>query len=317
MIKRVREFVSRYKGWIAAGVVVLALGWMGYLRFVRGIGWAAWTGFGGETLLDWLELLIIPIIIAAGAWWLDRRQKKAEREFEQARLEKDREIAREKRQDATLEAYFDRMTALLLEEGLRDPDASEKVKKIARMRTRVVLRRLDGKRNGHVIRFLEEAGLLSADDPLVSITEINLRGADLDSIDLAGSDLSSADLQEARLGSANLRGANLNASDLRRSKLSGSNLSKAALLGTKLGKVWLVHARLRGADLRWADLQETKLVVADLRGADLRGAENLDGADFKGAKLDGAKVWARDVEALKSGGADVDGVKIMEAPDQD
>jgi hypothetical protein len=63
MIKRVCEFVSRYKWRIAAGVVLLALGWMGYLRLGRGLGWAAWTGFAGETLLDWLELLIIPLCI--------------------------------------------------------------------------------------------------------------------------------------------------------------------------------------------------------------------------------------------------------------
>ena len=169
---------------IVVGIAAVVGGiWAGY-RYAPD-----WTGFGeyqtpadpdierARRLWDWLELLIVPFVLALGVWWLDRRQKKTEREFEQARLEKDREIAREKRQDATLEAYFDRMTVLLLEEGLGDPDASEKVKKIARTRTRVVLRRLDGKRNGHIIRFLLEAGLLSADDPIGARIRYRAQGA--------------------------------------------------------------------------------------------------------------------------------------------
>jgi uncharacterized protein YjbI with pentapeptide repeats len=311
-VERMHEFFSKHKGWIVASIVLTLLSWMAYLQFVHGLGWAKWTGFGDETLLDWLKLLIIPIFIAVGVWWLDRRQKKTEREFEQARLEKDREIAREKRYDATLEAYFDRMSMLLREEGLRGSSEGDEVRMIARTRTRVVLRRLDGKRNGHVIRFLVEAGLLSADDPLVSVTGINLRGADLHSIDLAVADLSGADLQEAQLGSANLQGANLSATDLRGSILSGSNLGEAALLGTKLRKAWLVHACLRGADLLGADLRGAKLLVADLRGA-----RNLDAAHFQDAKLKGAKVLACDVEGLQRAGVDVDQLWIVKESDQD
>jgi hypothetical protein len=85
LVKRLRAFFKAYKGLLAdvllVGALLLFL-WTLYERFGRGFGWAAWTGFGGETLLDWLELLIIPIFIAVGAWWLDRRQKKTEREFE-------------------------------------------------------------------------------------------------------------------------------------------------------------------------------------------------------------------------------------------
>jgi uncharacterized protein YjbI with pentapeptide repeats len=362
-MKRVREFFRKYEWWIAAGVVV-ALGWMGYLRFGRGIGWAPGTGFVGKTLWDLLELLIVPVFIAVGAWWLDRRQKKTEREFEQARLKKDREIARErreqdlkiakerreqdlriageKRQDATLEAYFDRMTALLLEEGLRDSEVGDEGRTIARTRTRVVLRRLDGKRNGHIIRFLVEAGLLSADDPIVSLSGINLQGANLEGIDLSGVSLQEAnlrvaklqgiklikadlqwskfwkailwesDLREARLRGADFREAELHKVDLRETKLKDAHFYKAKLLRANLRGADLRNAILWEAELCGSDLWEANLSGVDLWMVDLRGAQNLDEASFEGAKLNGAKVLARDVEALKRAGADLSSVEVVE-----
>jgi hypothetical protein len=45
-------------------------------------GWSgnapAWTGFGGEpakTLWDWLQLLIVPAVLALGALWFNYTQK--------------------------------------------------------------------------------------------------------------------------------------------------------------------------------------------------------------------------------------------------
>jgi hypothetical protein len=68
-----------------------------------------WTGFGqakvneeiepAKSLGDWLELLIIPAVIAGGGIWLNRRQ--------QAR---DQQNAEQRAQDDALQAYLDNMT---------------------------------------------------------------------------------------------------------------------------------------------------------------------------------------------------------------
>jgi uncharacterized protein YjbI with pentapeptide repeats len=276
-MKRIREFVGRRKCWVFVVVMLLMiLGWGAHAHFVQGRTWINWAGFETKTLWGLMELLIVPMAVVWGAWWLDRRQKKTEREFEDKRLEKDREIAREKRQDATLEAYFDRMTALLLEEELRNSEVDDEVRKIARTRTLAVLRRLDGKRKAEVVQFLHEADLIQVDSPVV-----DLRGADLSRVDLTGADLSGADL-------------------------SGTDLSRAILL----------MADLSGADLSETILWRTKLSQTNLRGSDLRGGHYLGEAYFWGTKWGGAKVWARDVEALKSTGADVDGVEVVEESDE-
>lgn len=274
-----RNLSSKLIAGIIVVVAVLGLvSWAANLRF-RGIGWAGWTGIGpytpptpnterGKTLWDLLELLIVPLVLALGALWFESRQGKTERE-----------TAREKRYDATLEAYFDRMTALLLEEELRNSEVDDEVRKIARTRTLAVLRRLDGKRKADVVQFLHEADLIQVDSPIVDLLQADLLGVDM---------------REANLREADLREANL-----RRASLSG--------------------ARLCMTDLREADLTEAELTgvfVVHLRPGH-RKSKHFGDADFEGAKLKGATVLARDVEALKSTGADVSGVKIMEAPDQD
>jgi len=384
-MKRIRDFVSKHKAWSAIGaLLLLILGWMAYLRFVRGFDWGDGTGFSGKTLWDWLELLIVPIFIAVGAWWLDRRQKKTEREFEQARLDKDREIARqrreqdlkiaeEKRQDTTLEAYFDRMTALLLEEGLRDSKGGDEVRKIARTRTLAVLRRLEGGRKGQVVKFLQEAKLIQVDSPIVNLQDAdlrgirlhraslrgsdlgrtNMRGACLHEVDLKNSnlqfaDLQESDLQESVLDEANLQFTNLQRADMRRTVAFDTYLFKANLFQADLRDADLPGAVLQMANLREIDLRKTRLAEfgtdeklilsgtdlqesdlqeadlrevyfngADLQGADLRGADlcmayDLDKANFKGVKMQGTKVLARDVDALKRAGANIDGVMLME-----
>ena len=61
------------------------------------------TGFETKTLSDWMELLIIPLFLAGGAFYLNRSERTTERE-----------IAADRQQEAALQAYIDRMSELLI-----------------------------------------------------------------------------------------------------------------------------------------------------------------------------------------------------------
>src|SRR5437588_11559739 len=81
-----------------------------------------WTGFNGnnksgKTLWDWLQLLIIPSVLAGGGIWLnqiqkDREQKtteqraQTEREAAEKHAQAERDIARDNQQEATLQEYI-------------------------------------------------------------------------------------------------------------------------------------------------------------------------------------------------------------------
>jgi hypothetical protein len=226
----------------------------------------AWTGFGaykpplnagtlqpGKTLWDWLQLLIVPVVLALGGVWLNQVQKSREERKTQQQAKLEHELAQDNHQEVLLQTYIDKMSEILLEKRLRTSQPEDEVRKIARVRTLMVLSRLDGVRKGSVLQFLHESGLIEGTQPIM-----RLSGADL-----SKTDLREADLQQANLRDANLRQAILSRSDLRGAILSKTNLQGADLHGTIL----------KGADLSAADLQDADLQVADLQGAILLGTD--------------------------------------------
>jgi uncharacterized protein YjbI with pentapeptide repeats len=284
-------------------------------------------GFHGKTFWDWMELLIIPLFVAVAIFLLNKSQKDTElliaqnRHFEdQQAAEKkaalDRELAKDKQQQETLEAYFDRMTSLLLDKNLCKSLQGDEVRSIARTLTLTVLRGLDEARKSLVIQFLYESGLIRrnaiVDMSFADLRNVNLEYAKLDEISLPKTDLRGANLQ-----SASLRGANFYYADLDEANLSWAKLTNADLRAG-LSKANLAQAQLDGADLEGAKLPGASMLNASLVGTNLRHANfkyinELGGfgsanllkaelflADLTNADLTGAKVDSDQLRAARS-----------------
>lgn len=182
-------------------------------------------GFADKSLWDWIDLLGVPVAVAiiAGLFAFA-----AQRVGERARVE--RELATDRARQETLQTFFDRITSLVLENGLRESEEDSPVRAVAHARTHTALRALDGPRKGVLVRFLHDAKLIVKGQAVIS----------LELADLTYSDLSGADLTDSDLRSANLRGADFK------------------------------HANLRGTDLRYAVVTYEQLAYArDLVGASL------------------------------------------------
>jgi uncharacterized protein YjbI with pentapeptide repeats len=213
-----------------------------------------WAGFGDKTLWNILELLIVPAVLAIGAFYLEEQASNRQEQIADERYKQEQRIASSRYQQETLKAYFDQMTQLLLEKNLRNSKPESEVRSIARARTLTALRELDETRKGLLLKFLHEAKLISQNKTVVSLSDADLSGADL-------------------------TGANLSHADLTGGKLTGGKLSGAYLSGA-----YLSYARLRGTDLRGAYLSGAYLRLADLEDANLTGTENLDPDRVKAAK---------------------------------
>jgi uncharacterized protein YjbI with pentapeptide repeats len=234
----------------------------------------AWTlkALGGKTVWDWLQLLgvlAIPVVIAVGGWMFGAQQSAHQNELEDQRAKNERQIEEQRAQDAALQAYIDQMSQLMLGGNLRDSEEDSEVRTLARARTRTVLARLDGQRKGSVVQFLYEASLIDREQPVVSLSDVRLHGADLSHQDLSETNLSGAKLNRANLSSADLSDADLSGAKLKDADLSFASISGANMSGTYLNR---------------ANLSETDSIEADLSGADLSGAD-LSGADLSGAFL--------------------------------
>jgi uncharacterized protein YjbI with pentapeptide repeats len=243
-------------------------------------------GFRGMTVRNWLELLIVPLVLVGIGLLFEMQQANRQLATEQQQ----QALAEQRAQDEALQAYLSQMSSLLLEKDLRVADKDSEVRTLARARTLTVLGRLDPSRKTAVYQFLVDADLVQSideRDPIISlngadlgganVSDANLRNADLNGADLNGADLSEGDLSEADLSFVDLKGASLSDVDLRGSILRDANLSVAILRG----------ADLSDAYLRGADLSDANLIGADLSDAYLKGAD-LSDVDRHGTMVDGA-----------------------------
>ncbi len=264
-----------------------------------------WTGLGpyispphspssdfqrGKTLWDWLQLLIIPAVLAVGGYLFNYTTSRTEHE-----------IASDGQREEALQAYIDKISELLLHEKLRELKPEyEEVRKIARVRTLTLLPRLDKERKKSILQFLYESGLIEKDKQIIDLSGADLREADLREADLSG----------AYLRGANLRGANLFVANLHEADLSGANLSGAILFEADLSGAFLSGAFLSRANLSGADLSDAKLIKAELRDADLRDAKLIK-ADLRDADLRGAIVTPEQLDEAWSltGAVMPDGLK--------
>jgi hypothetical protein len=211
--------------------------------------WAR-TGFGDKTLWDLLQLMIVPLALAAIGFWFTAQQEARQRQIEDRRAQVEREIEAERAEQVTLQAYLDQMGTLMLDRNLRAADENSDVRRLARARTLVVLDALGPTRQERLLRFLKEAELIRGTPPVIPLKyaslenielphRILLRGADLQQADLSGANLAHIDLRDAYLAGAHFEGADL----------EGAHLEGADLSGTFLEGADLSDANLADADL--------------------------------------------------------------------
>jgi len=272
--------------------------------------WVDWTGFGDytgpltkdqreKTLWDWLELLIIPLVLGVGALLFNKAERANELKIAEQRNKNDQELATDRQREQALQSYIDKMTELLLDRSIRESEPQDESRAVARTRTLTTLRLLDSTRKGILLRFLFEAGLINKGENIVN---------------LEGADLTSAILMGAKLEGANLANVNLMGALLMGTYLENANLKEAHLMGADLMDATLVNAVMEGADLRDADLMSANLTTANLRGAYLRGANfrfsDLQRADLANANLMDAQLMGANLKDANLMGANLEGAMM-------
>jgi uncharacterized protein YjbI with pentapeptide repeats len=220
----------------------------------------------GKSLWDWLQLLIIPVVLGIGGFWLSQIQKSSEQR-----------TTTDNQREAALQGYFDKMSELLLEKHLSESQPEDEVRNIARARTLTVLAQLDADRKLSLVRFLAEARLLD----IIRLDDVNLSGIHLYDIDLSHLKFTSANLMHGSLKNSRLDYLDLNHSDMSHAEISHSRLTHSDLSYVNLSQATLASVDLSNSSLVGAILSDAEFMSVDLSGANLQQAD-LSGANLKG-----------------------------------
>lgn len=317
-----------------------------------------WTGFGeysistgvepAKTLWDWLDLLIVPFIIAVGTFFFNReenrRREKLEKEREKIetkrynqeieiadrRYQVDRDIAADKEKEERLQSFYGKMEELLFDRNLRNAENNSDAMHIARAITLTTLRGIDVQRKRFVLQFLYEAKLIDRENTIVQLwgadfrggnfddfylVSANLAGADFTSSSFRGSTLEKAELRKARFKEVDFFEANLSGAILMGADFENANCLVANFIDSNLVEAYMRGARLDGARLNRADMRGTYLYSAVLQSAYLTDA-NLQGAYLGFANLFEAMVSDEQIrkadtlhKAILPDGTEVDEMK--------
>src|SRR5215472_12647663 len=120
--------LARFRSWwkntskMLDAVVILMLVVLIALVVVIILGYTnnwSWAGLRGKTLYDWLQLLIIPAVLAVGGYLFNFTTSRNEQKATQLRDQTELDIAIDNQREAALQAYIDSMSELLLEKKLR------------------------------------------------------------------------------------------------------------------------------------------------------------------------------------------------------
>lgn len=299
---------------------------------------APWVGVNDpdtrtfRTLWDWMELLIVPAVLALAALWISDSQKR--RDLTRATLERQTElqVTLENQRDQALQKYLDNMSDLILTQGIKTGE-SEQALAIASARSLAILRLLDPERKGVVLRFLIETQLINEYD--TKLQEHIMPPMSLEGADLTGAKLSHAWLGGVVLHRPDFTGAELSRAILMNAVITRGNFSRADLSRSELIDARISHSRLQGASLKYTNASDVDFSFSDLTGADfsgsllhqaqfreatLRGVSFADcvmrGASFKGADLSAADLSSADLSPWVDGtatsmeGADLSGAQL-------
>jgi hypothetical protein len=268
----------------------VAIGAALVLYLVAGYGFRLeWTGlvkgFPGKTIWDWLELLIVPAVLAAGGIWFNLQQR-----------EREQQVANERVQDETLQEYLDRILQMSADQRKpgREGPSRDSLSTMGRTLTLTVLPKLDGDRKARVVQFLYELGLISRSNPVIDLQDADLSKTKLDNLYLRDVNLARANLIGAYLRGADLRGSDLSYANLLRADLSPAPTYYQADVDFYFMPASLMDARLEGTRFGHAKLNSAAIQNAVLTRADLTNAEltrvNFEGAIMPGAKLKNANL---------------------------
>jgi uncharacterized protein YjbI with pentapeptide repeats len=213
----------------------------------------AWTGFSAapgtpaeardaKNLWDWLDLLIVPIALALGAYFLENTRQSANR-----KVETDRQ------RQQTLEDCINKISELSLSSAFGQIGSPGR--NLARTRVLTALKVLDGGRKSQLLQFLYELGLIS-NKPIIILT---------------GADFSDAELDEASLTAATIHGAYFT-----RASIKKSNLDNASLIGCDFSDADFSDARLTGTNLTLAQFARTNFSRAALKDTIFYGCKLED-----------------------------------------
>lgn len=220
-----------------------------------------WTGFGEKKLWDFLDLLIVPLILAIGGY-----------AFQEITKMKESNQSTDKYHQDILINYLNDMTKLLENGLLNVEDINDSKFIIAQGKTLITLESLDPIRQHLVLQFLKAAhlnplsklkiskGCYSGEKALNGILyQAQMSGASLMKMDLSNTVMMCANFKDSNLAGSNLSESEFNIADFTGANLTDVNFTHSILFNANFTDAILKNADFTGTLIGGTNLTNTQI----------------------------------------------------------
>lgn len=323
---------------VVGGVIGLAIG--ATMAFIYKF---EWSGFKDKNLWDWMQLLILPLLVAAGGLLLDRQID--QREEDRAKIRSDQETL--KLYYDQMKTYTERINPLLLrlsqikdiEKGkkFQDKELDDIEESLIKVKpdletikslTLTVLDELDSEHKSQIIRYLYNIGVIRLEIPRKitnsndkSCSRTSRQGQDnylyesaiqLDGVDLSGIDFINKKIKFVNFCGVSLKRAKFINSDLSYANINQADLSEANLDGAIFSGIEFDNVEKIDKKYRLAmTLKNNSRILQKLQEKDARQTDNFSREEFE-PLLDGQKLsdYGKDLSNVNLQEVDLSGVDL-------
>jgi uncharacterized protein YjbI with pentapeptide repeats len=183
-------------------------------------------------------------------------------EIEENRRIADIQTQQNQQMNAVLAVYLKDMAELMLLGNFTISDRM--IATVIRAKTLTTLGQLDGKRKGHIVRFLYEAKMMITGQPAIDLTE-----ADLSNVDLTNYKLVNASLVKCNLFGAVFSHAHLQNVDFKNSQLVGALFDRSELADINFYEANLTNASFIDMHSSAANFEAAIVTKTDFTSANL------------------------------------------------
>lgn len=250
-----------------------------------------WSGLQGKNVWDWLELIIVPLVLAGGGLVLQRieservsRQEKLEKQREERQIAREKQQARDSLMDSIFQSYLDDMSSLMIVNHLQtmlDIVTLNKLQKIVS----------DGSNDLHegYVTLLRQKAIsqesvdsekLAAAVAVVTVARARTVTA-FNSLDINRRNLMTEFLRETGLVTGErgtllvgieLSDMDLSGTNFYRFNLAEANLNSSDLSDVNFFQANLIHTYLYNVNMSGALIADANLCFVELRGAYMKKA---------------------------------------------
>ena len=291
-----------------------------------------------KTLWDWMQLLIIPIALVLGGYFLNRSEKRREVKAAEKRAKIDREIAKQQREEdksiafeqrmleleiakvrneeKVLSKFLDEMSGLILEKNLISSAEGDLIRQFARIRTISALHQLSENRVNIVFNFLRDTNLIRSIYNRVEDEKIDLNGVKFRNVDFSLSYLELVKFNESNFINSKFLETNFVNAYCENAYFDYCDFEKAILNNAKFQRVKITGSNLKKSslwsiDLTYAQISNSSFENPEFIGAKLNSARfkelNLANAKLHGAKVNKTNFISCDLDKSEFNGAELEG----------